>query len=57
MTRSPRTVAPEMLAAEALERFQLPSGKMLGDMPVVDTESRPVGMLMLKDIVRAGIVQ
>jgi arabinose-5-phosphate isomerase len=55
MTRTPRTVAPEMLAAEALAQFQRESGKMLGEIPVVDSAQRPVGILMLKDIVRAGI--
>ena len=55
MTKTPRTLAPDLLAAEALEHFQRESGKMLGEIPVVDALGKPVGILMLKDIVRAGI--
>jgi arabinose-5-phosphate isomerase len=54
MTADPRTVAPDMLASEALELFRtLP--KKIGEMPVLDEDGRPIGMLMLKDLVRAGL--
>lgn len=55
MTRSPRVVSGDLLAAEALDRFQHETLK-IGDLPVVDDQNRPAGMLMLKDIIRAGIV-
>jgi arabinose-5-phosphate isomerase len=55
MTKTPRTLSPDLLAAEALEYFQRESGKMLGEIPVVNSVGEPVGILMLKDIVRAGI--
>jgi CBS domain-containing protein len=29
--------------------------KQIGEIPVLDEEGRPLGMLMLKDLLRAGI--
>jgi arabinose-5-phosphate isomerase len=55
MTRSPRVTTPERLAVEALDRFEHESVK-IGDLPVIDEAGAPVGMLMLKDLIRAGIV-
>ena len=49
------TIGPDLLAVEALEVFQnLP--RKIGEMPVLDDEGRVVGMLMLKDLLRSGIV-
>ncbi len=59
MTHRPGVVTPEMLATEGLRRlddFHPLPGQKAGDAPVVDAEGRPVGMLMLKDLVKAGIV-
>lgn len=59
MTPDPRRVIGDPLAAEALERFEHESGKggnPIGDLPVVRESGEPIGMLMLKDLVRAGIV-
>ena len=54
MSPGPATIEPDLLAVEALETFQnFP--KKIGELPVV-TEGRPVGLLMLKDLLRAGIV-
>jgi arabinose-5-phosphate isomerase len=53
MVTTPKTIPPDRLAAEAMkvmEEFQI------GEMPVLDAEGRPVGVLNLKDILRAGIV-
>ncbi len=54
MTRNPRTCSPTQLAAECLDIMQK-TARGIGEMPVVDEEGRPLGMLNLKDIVRAGI--
>lgn len=55
MTRNPRLIVGDPLAAEAMESFE--SGPLrFGDMPVVDSDRRPVGVLTLKDLVRAGII-
>lgn len=54
MTRTVTTVEPDLLAVEALEVFQnLP--KKIGEMPVVD-DGKLVGLLMLKDLLRSGIL-
>jgi len=55
MTIAPRVVQGDPLAVEALDRFEHETAK-IGDLPVVDDAGRPAGMLMLKDLVRSGIV-
>ena len=55
MTRAPLTIGPDALAAEGLRLFQeFPAD--ISEIPVVDDDHRPLGMLMLKDLLRAGIV-
>ena len=54
MNRSPKTVEPELMAVEALELFQNFAAP-IGELPVVE-EDRVVGLLMLKDLLRSGIV-
>lgn len=54
MSTSPARIEPGLLAYEALEMFQNYPRK-IGEMPVVDGE-RVVGLLMLKDLLRSGIV-
>ena len=59
MTRRPTVTTPDSLAAEALTLIgerERESGARIGEMPVVDGEGRPVGVLMLKDLARAGIL-
>lgn len=51
---SPRTITPEHLAAETLQLMQGPP--QIGEMPVLDADGQVVGMLNLKDLLRAGIV-
>ena len=54
MMREPATLEPTLLAFEAFEVFQnFP--KKIGEMPVV-AEGRLVGLLNLKDLLRAGIL-
>ena len=55
MTRSVTTIPPGLLAVEALEAFQM-NPRPLGEMPVVDAQGRLLGLLMLKDLLRSGIV-
>ena len=54
MTRDPLTITPHALAAEGLRRFQEFFAD-INEIPVVDEDHRPVGMLMLKDLLRAGL--
>ena len=59
MTPNPGLVSADLLAVEGLrllDTFHPLPGQKAGDAPVVDTEGRPVGMLTLKDLVKAGIV-
>lgn len=55
MVRQVTTIPADLLAIEALEVFQnLP--RKIGEMPVLDAEGRVAGLLMLKDLLRSGIV-
>ncbi len=53
MTREPTTLAPDMLAAEAL---QLMERRRINAFPVVDGEGRVVGAVNLHDLLRAGVL-
>lgn len=54
MTSGVTTIEPDLLAVEALEIFQnFP--KKIGEMPVVG-EGKLLGLLMLKDVIRSGIL-
>lgn len=55
MTRHPTTLRGNPLAIEVLEQFHRAHAK-IGDIPVLDDEGRPIGMIVLKDLLRAGIV-
>ncbi|MDD5254671.1 MAG: KpsF/GutQ family sugar-phosphate isomerase [Candidatus Omnitrophica bacterium] len=53
MTRDPRVVTKGMLAAEAMHVLQ---EKKIDEVPVVDQRMRPVGLLDVQDLLRAGLV-
>lgn len=55
MTRGPKTVTADMLAAEAvrlLETHRIGGGALM----VVDHDNRPVGALNMQDLLRAGVI-
>lgn len=54
MSTTPARIEPSLLAFEALEVFQNYPRK-IGEMPVVE-DDKVVGLLMLKDLLRSGIV-
>jgi arabinose-5-phosphate isomerase len=54
MTVSPSTIELDLLAMEALEVFQNTTAK-IAEMPVIN-DGKVVGLLMLKDLLRSGIV-
>ena len=54
MTIGPATIEPGLLAVEALEAFQN-HPRPIGEMPVL-VDDRVVGLVMLKDLSRSGIV-
>lgn len=51
---SPATIEPSLMAADALEAFQNFPVK-IGEIPVLDRD-RLVGLLVLKDLLRSGII-
>jgi len=53
MTRNPKVARPDMMAVKALEILE--TFKII-ELPVVDENHHPVGMIHLHDITRAGIV-
>lgn len=56
VTRPPLVViVGDLLAVEALQILE-DAPKKLGEAPVLDADGRPVGLIMLKDLLRAGIV-
>jgi arabinose-5-phosphate isomerase len=55
MTREPFSIGPDLLAMEALEVFQnLP--RSVAELPVVTAEGAVLGLIMMKDLLRSGIV-
>ncbi|BAN34409.1 arabinose-5-phosphate isomerase [Sulfuricella denitrificans skB26] len=53
MTRNPRTIGPEKLAAEAV---QMMDHHKINGLLIVDTDGRLVGALNMHDLLRAGVV-
>lgn len=53
MTKSPITIRPDRLAAEALEILR---SRKIDEMPVVDHSGRPIGLLDVQDLLKAGLV-
>lgn len=53
MTKHPTTIAGDRLAAEALEIIR---SKKIDELPVVDAQGKPVGLLDVQDLLKAGIV-
>lgn len=54
MTRNPRTISPEALAAEALAQMNDPA-RPITALFALDRAGRPVGILHLHDLLRAGV--
>lgn len=53
MTKNPTVVKKDRLAAEA---FQILKSKRIDEVPVVDDRNRPIGLLDVQDILKAGLV-
>jgi arabinose-5-phosphate isomerase len=53
MTKNPITVSMQMLAVEAARILQ---EKKIDELPVVDKNKRPVGLLDIQDLLKAGLV-
>ncbi len=55
MTRNPRTIQKEVLAVDALERMEIDPPGPVTQLFVVDEERRPIGVIHIHDIIRAGL--
>ena len=53
MTKNPTVVSKDMLAAEAMHILQ---EKKIDEIPVVDNNNRPIGLLDVQDLLKAGLV-
>lgn len=53
MTKNPTTTKPDKLAAEALNILQT---KRIDEIPVVDKNGKPIGLLDVQDLLKAGLV-
>ena len=53
MTKNPKTLHPEELAIDALNLMESCSITML---PVVDEQLKPIGMLHMHDLIKAGVI-
>ncbi len=53
MTKNPTTVRPQILAAEAMRILK---EKKIDEVPVVDKNHQPIGLLDVQDLLKAGLV-
>jgi len=53
MTKNPVTVKKDQLAVEALRILR---EKKIDEVPVIDERSRPIGLLDVQDLLKAGLV-
>ncbi|MBL7068447.1 MAG: KpsF/GutQ family sugar-phosphate isomerase [Candidatus Omnitrophica bacterium] len=53
MTKNPTSIKKDRLAAEA---FQILKQKKIDEVPVVDAKNRPIGLLDVQDLLKAGLV-
>lgn len=56
MTKTPKTVTEDKLAAEALHIMESNKPKPITVLPVVDGENKVIGLLHMTDLVRQGVV-
>jgi arabinose-5-phosphate isomerase len=53
MTKNPKTVTTDMLAQEAMRILK---ERKIDEVPVIDRNRRPVGLLDVQDLLKAGLV-
>ena len=56
MTRTPRTITPDKLAAQALNIMEKNQPRPITVLPVVDENNRSIGIIHLTDLLRQGVV-
>jgi arabinose-5-phosphate isomerase len=53
MTKNPITVTGQMLAVEAM---RILTEKKIDEVVVIDTRKRPIGLLDIQDLLKAGLI-
>ncbi|MCX5686282.1 MAG: CBS domain-containing protein [Candidatus Omnitrophica bacterium] len=53
MTKNPTVISKDRLAAEA---FEILRSKKIDELPVIDRARRPIGLLDVQDLLKAGLV-
>lgn len=56
MTREPKTITEDKLAAQALHIMESNKPKPITVLPVIDAENKVIGLLHMTDLVRQGVV-
>ena len=56
MTKSPRIITNDKLAAEAMHIMEKNQPRPITVLPVVDKDNKAVGMIHLTDLLRQGVV-
>ena len=56
MTKSPKTITQDKLAAEALHLMESNKPRPITVLPVIDSERHVIGLLHMTDLVRQGVV-
>jgi len=56
MTNTPKTITAEKLAAQALQIMESNKPRPITVLPVVDAAHKPIGMVHLTDLLKAGVV-
>lgn len=56
MTRTPRTITPNKLAAQALRIMEKNHPRPITVLPVVDEQNKAIGIIHLTDLLRQGVV-
>ena len=56
MTRQPKTITKDKLAAQALHIMESNHPKPITVLPVIDADNKVIGLLHMTDLVRQGVV-
>ena len=56
MTKNPRRISSDKLAAEALHIMEKNQPRPITVLPVVDGDNKVIGMIHLTDLLRQGVV-
>jgi len=56
MTKTPRTITKDKLAAQALNLMEKNKPRPITVLPVVDDQFRAIGIIHLTDLLRQGVV-